>query len=207
MKLHHAPLSGSSRRVTVVAQVLGLQLDEQIVDLMNPHERAGLTAINPNGKVPVLEDGDFRLWESHAIIQYLCDKTPGQTLYPKEPRARADINRWLFWISAHLGPPLGGLGWERVWKKYVMGTPADPTLVAYHEKAFHQVMKVVDDHLATRTYLVGETLTLADLSLAVTLAQNKLYGAPDEAYGHVRAHDARIHELDAWKRTEPPAVR
>src|SRR5207244_13138194 len=63
--------------------------------------------LNPNHRVPVLEDGDFCLWESRAIMQYLADKTPGQTIYPTDLRARADVNRWLFWAGQHFAPAIG----------------------------------------------------------------------------------------------------
>jgi glutathione S-transferase len=88
MKLHYGNLSSNSRRVRMTAKLLNLPLDEVSVDLRSPADRAKLVEINPNSKVPVLVDGDFVLWESVAIMQYFCDRTPGQTLYPTEPRAR-----------------------------------------------------------------------------------------------------------------------
>src|SRR5262245_1014734 len=115
MRLHHNPMSSSSRRVTVTADLLGMKLDERLIDLPVPEQRAALAALNPNAKIPVLEDGDFVLWESHAIMQYLCDHAPGQLLYPRELQARADVNRWLFWISHHLSPVVGAIGYERMW--------------------------------------------------------------------------------------------
>src|SRR5678815_5249851 len=95
MKLHYGTLSSSSRRVTIVASILGIPLELHPVDLRDKAARAALERKNPNSKIPVLEDGDFVLWESNAIMQYLCEKTPGQTLLPSEVRARADVQRWL----------------------------------------------------------------------------------------------------------------
>src|SRR5689334_4397903 len=121
MKLHHGKLSSSSRRVTITAAILGIELEDHFVALGDRESRAQLERINPNSKIPVLQDGDFVLWESNAIMQYLCELTPGQTLYPSELRARANVQRWLNWSSAHWSTAIGFLGWENVWKKFATG--------------------------------------------------------------------------------------
>ena len=82
MKLHYANMSACSRRVSITVALLGLTLEENIIDLRRPTDRVALRALNPNEKIPVLEDGELVLWESHVIMQYLCNKTPGQQLYP-----------------------------------------------------------------------------------------------------------------------------
>src|SRR3954470_16037094 len=133
MKLHYNPMSSSSRRVTITAALLGIRFDEHVVDLRDRAARAELEKLNANSKVPVLEDEGFVLWESSAIMQYLCERTPGQTLYPVDPRTRADVNRWLFWSAAHWSTSIGHLGWEHVWKKLATGQDADPEQVKRHE--------------------------------------------------------------------------
>ena len=203
MKLYHAALSSSARRVTITAHHLGLRLDEQLVDLRRPEDRARLIAINPNNKIPVLEDGDFVLWESHAIMQYLCDKAgPQQTLYPAELRARADVNRWLFWSSSHLAPAVGPINFERMWKKWVTGGDADPALVARHEGFFHLAAKVLEGHLADRTWVSGRDLTLADISIGATLMYAEKTQLPLEPYPRLRAYLGRVRALEGWKATE-----
>lgn len=82
--------------------------------------------MNPNGKVPVLDDEGFILWESHAIMQYLADRTPGQTIYPQEIHARAEVNRWLFWSAYHFAPAVGILNWENSVKRFVGGGIRSP---------------------------------------------------------------------------------
>jgi glutathione S-transferase len=94
MRLFHSPLSSNARRVLITLHHLGLAVEMINVDLLDQGDRRRLAELNPNGKVPVLQDGDFVLWESCAIMQYLADLTPHQTLYPQDPRARADVNRW-----------------------------------------------------------------------------------------------------------------
>jgi glutathione S-transferase len=201
MKLFHHPVSSSARRVNLVAAHLGLTLDEQLVDLRSQADRAALRELNPNEKIPVLVDGDLVLWESHAIMQYLCERTPGQTLYPSEPRARADVNRWLFWIANHLSGTVGAISFERLWKKLVTGGDADPAVIARHEALFHPLAALLDRHLATRAWLSGDAPTLADYSLASTLMYADRTDLPLAPYRHLRALLGRVHELPAWAKT------
>lgn len=201
MKLYGANLSSSSRRASLTAAQLGLALELVPIDLMK--DRARLAPLNPNGKIPVLVDGELVLWESHAIMLYLCERAPGQTLAPAEPRARADLMRWLFWASAHLSPAAGGIAFERLWKKLVAGQGPDPAQIAHHERFLHQFLKVLDDHLAGRTWISGEALSLADLSVAATLMYSERAELPVGTYRNVQALRERVHALPAWKQTEP----
>jgi glutathione S-transferase len=202
-RLYGALQSSNTRRVTLLLEHLAIPYELVPLDLRSPTDRGKLLALNPNNKIPVLVHGDFVLWESHAIMQYVCELAPEQTVYPREPRARADIGRWLFWHNAHFAPPLGGLGWENVWKRFVSGEGPDTDQVMRHESVFRSVAKVVDGHLSDRAWLAGETLTIADLSLAATVANAVLYRAPLDPYPHLRAHLDRVRALPAWKTTDP----
>jgi len=206
MKLHYGTLSSSSRRVRITARLLGINLEEVSVDLRDPADRAELARLNPNSKVPVLVDGNFVLWESIAIMQYLCDRTPSQKLYPTDARERAEVNRWLSWSQAHWAPAVGGLGWEHVWKKLVTGEGPDADQVKRHEKVLAQFATVLDQHLADRTWLAGGTLSLADIAVAPPLLMTKLARLPLRPYQHVQAWFARVQELPEWKATEPPQL-
>jgi glutathione S-transferase len=105
MRLYYHPLSSNSRRVLLTAHHLGLNLELVIVDLLRgEHKTPEYLRLNPNGKIPLLVDGGFKLWESHAIMQYLADKSLEQDIYPQDVSARADVNRWLFWSAYHFAP-------------------------------------------------------------------------------------------------------
>jgi glutathione S-transferase len=206
MRLHYNPMSSSSRRVTITAALLGIRFDAHVVDLRDRAARAALEKLNANSKVPVIEDEGFVLWESNAIMQYLCERTPGQTLYPAEPRARAEVNRWLSWSAAHWSTSIGNLGWEHVWKKMVTGQDADPEQVKRHEVPFNQFATVLDNHLATRTWVAGPELTIADIAIATPLMMTRPARLPIRPYTRIAAWHARIQELPAWKATEPPPI-
>ena len=130
---------------------------------------AASSELNPNSKLPVLVDGDFVLWESCAIMQYLCDITPGQTLYPQDARQRADVNRWLFWTSQHFAPALrrAGLG-KRLEGQDGQGR-AGPVALARGAAEIATLARADGPPLAGRGWVMGETLTLADFALATPL--------------------------------------
>jgi glutathione S-transferase len=201
MKLHYSNMSSSSRRVSLTVAHLGLELEHVAVDLSK--DRTALTKLNPNAKIPVLEDGDFVLWESQAIMQYLCERTPGQRLLPSEPRAKADVQRWMFWTAAHLSPAVGHICFERMWKGFIGQGGPDESVVARHLVFFTQFMKVLDAHLGNREWVSGESLSLADFSIAATLMYQQRAELPVEPYGNVRRWQSTVHELPAWKQTTP----
>ena len=110
MQLYYHPISSNARRVLLAAEHLGIRLDLVEVNLMNEADRRRLAEVNDNNKIPVLVDDGFMLWESCAIMQYLADSQPGQTVYPTDPLARAAAvldkhlatRRWLVWDGVTL---------------------------------------------------------------------------------------------------------
>ena len=106
MKLYYHPVSTTSRPVVLFAHESGIELDYQVVDLFTGEQyKPEYEAINPSHQVPVLEDGDFRLTESSAILKYLADKK-GSPAYPKDPAQRARVNERMDWFNTRLLPRL-----------------------------------------------------------------------------------------------------
>lgn len=202
MRLYYSPLSSNARRVAIAIHMLGAEVDLVDIDLASETDRRRLLEVNPNGMVPVLEDHGFLLWESCAIMQYLAEKTPGHALYPQEAQARADVNRWLFWACQHFSPSIAVLTWERIWKGYVTGQPADPREEARGNAALDQFAAVLDQHLAGRQWVVGEALTLADIALAAPLMYIGKASLPVAARANLMAWFERVRQLPAWQQTE-----
>ena len=99
MKLYYHPVSTVSRPVVLFALDSGIDLDYRLVDLMTgEHLQPAYEAINPSKLVPVLEEGDFRLTESSAILKYLAD-TVDSPAYPKDLRKRARVNEMMDWLN------------------------------------------------------------------------------------------------------------
>jgi glutathione S-transferase len=207
MKLYFHPMSGNSRRALLVATHLDVPLERVVVDLTKGEQRGKPhLGRNPNGRVPVLDDDGFVLWESRAIMQYLAERTPGQTLLPTDPRARADVNRWLFWCAAHMTQANTILVMENFVKGATGRGPADPVEVARGEALFAQHAAVLDAHLAGRTWVAQDRLTLADFSLAAGFALAGPARLPIADYANLRGWLGRVQELEAWRKTAPPAA-
>jgi glutathione S-transferase len=204
MKLFFHPMSGNSRRVLLVAAHLDIALERVVVDLTTGEQRgAPHVARNPNGRVPVLDDNGFVLWESRAIMAYLADLTPGQTVLPTDARGRADVTRWLFWCAQHMAPAVTILVLENFVKKVTGRGPADPAEIARGEALLAQHATVLDEHLAGKTWVAQDRLTLADFSIASSFALAGPAQLPISKYEHLRAWLGRVQALDAWQRTAP----
>jgi glutathione S-transferase len=204
MKLYGFPPSPNTWKVRAVAAHLGLPLELQFVDLSNGAQRtADYLALNPTGRAPTLVDGDFVLWESTAIMQYLADRKVN-SIWPNDSRARADIMRWQSWHLQHWGKEAcQPLIFELLVKKIMnMGAP-DAAAVEKGMQAFHREAAVLDAHLAKQPYLIATGLTLADFSVASTLFYSKEAEMPVAPYAHVRDWFARVSALPAWRDTAP----
>ncbi|CAN5845517.1 glutathione S-transferase [soil metagenome] len=206
MKLYHFPVSPNSRRVLAVIYHLGLDCDLEAVDLSSGQQmKPEFFRLNPNHMIPTLVDRDFVLWESNAIMQYLCSKKPGSTLWPSDAKAQADINRWQCWGLAHFGSACGIYIYEHLVKKFLhLGDP-DPAELRKAEERFHRFAKVLDNHLMGRTWLAGNSTTLADYSVGAPLALAEAAAYPMAPYTEIRRWYAGMEALEPWKRSAPPA--
>src|SRR3954453_22836927 len=157
MKLYNSNFSPNALRVRAVAAELAIPLEIVEVDLRKGENKtASYLAINPNGKVPALVDGDFMLWESRAINAYLASLRPEHGLYPDDTRKRALIDQWSYWQAIHLGPAIQRVAFERSMKsKFGMGEP-DEKIIATHLKEADQFLPVLDASLAGKEWVAGK---------------------------------------------------
>jgi len=142
-------------------------------------------AKNPNALIPLIEDGDFQLWESNVIVRYLCAKHSTGKLYPQELAARFDAERWMDWQQTTLNPA------GRNAFMQLIRTPADKRdtqLVAQSAAATEPLMALLDAHLSRRAFMAGDAFTMADIPIACEL--HRWHGLPLE-------RPARPH-LERW---------
>lgn len=204
MRLHVTPGSPNSRKVLAVVSHLGLKLE--IVE----HDFASLSGeafrqINPNGMVPVFERDDFRLWESNAIIQYLAERVGDEGLYPRDPRARAEIARWQFWEAAHYNRAFSQVAFEIVAKPQLGIGPADPATVEAGLRDLARFAPVLDAHLAAREFVAGETMTIADYSVAMLGAYRDAIPFDFQPYPALNAYMDRVGASEHWpSKVRPP---
>jgi glutathione S-transferase len=209
MKLYGFPGSPNTWKVRAVAAHLGVPIENVLVHLGKGEQRAPeYLALNPTGRTPTLVDGDFVLWESAAIMQYLASQRPN-TLWPDDVRTRADIMRWQSWHLQHWAPgACTPLLFERFVKRFFdMGAP-DAAVVAKATQAFHREAAILEGHLSSRSHLVGDGLTLADFTVVSPLVYAAECELPLDAYPRLRDWSARVLALPAWRDTAPsPAAQ
>ncbi|WP_448953518.1 glutathione S-transferase family protein [Labrys neptuniae] len=195
------------RKACAVARHLGSPIDFVRVDLpRGEHLRPEFRAINPNGRVPVLQDGDWALWEANAIMAHLSDLAEAD-LWPHD-RRQIEVMRWLSWDAHHFTRPAGTLWFEHMIKPHIGMGPPDVTLVASATAEFHAAAALLDRHLAGRNHVVGDRLSIADFALASSLPDALASRIPLEPYAHIRRWHDGLMELDAWREPfpTPPAL-
>lgn len=200
-------IQGSTHCRKALATVAHLGLDVEIVELgflAGEVKKPEYLAINPNGAVPALVDGDFTLTESTAITQYLAAGAAPNALFPEDAKTRADITRWQCWELAHFGRYAGVLTFENILKPRVMAQEPDAQAVAEAMEMFRKYAGVLDAHLARQPHPVGNGATLTDFSIGVWLAFTDAAGLPLDDFPHIRDWYGRIVQLPAWAATAPP---
>jgi glutathione S-transferase len=204
MKLYNSDGSPNALRVRAVINELGLEVETITVDFSKGENRTPeYLAINPNGKVPVLADGDLRLWESRAINAYLTTKAPGQTLYPTDPVGRAIVDQWSYWQAIHLGPSMQKVAFERVLKKVFGRGEPDEAAIAGDVKTVADLLGVLDGALAGKEWITG-TLSLADFALGTTFTFRTAAKLGVEAFPNVVGWIARLEALPSWDKAIAP---
>ncbi|MFM8332515.1 MAG: glutathione S-transferase family protein [Candidatus Methylumidiphilus sp.] len=207
MKLYYHPASPFARKALIAASLLGIELETQVVNLFaGEGQSPEFLRLNPQGKVPTLVDGEFALWESNAIVQYLAALAPNPQLAPTDAKSQADILRWQFWETSSFSPACMVYVYENVLKPILGRGAADVEELGKGAEKFHRFAKVLDEHLAAHPWLVGDGLTLADVCVATSLMYAEAGQYPLEDYPHITAWFAKIRQLPAWIATEPPAA-
>src|SRR6516162_4169483 len=158
IELYVFPPSPRAFKVMAVANYLGIEPTLHALDLIKGDQKSlEYAALNPNMLMPTLKDGDYVLWESNAVMQYLASKRPESGLLPSDERGRLDVTRWQFWDLAHWDPAVAALLIEKFVKPKILGSnDIDQAAIAKGTEQFHRAATVLDGYLKGRQYIVGE---------------------------------------------------
>jgi glutathione S-transferase len=151
---------------------------------------------NPNGLVPVIVDGDFVLWESNSIIRYLAGKWAAQALLPIEPRARAEVDRWIDWQATEFNS-----AWRYAFSAIVRRDPAftDAVHIERSKQAWTRMLAILDGQLAaTGAYVAGATFTLADIPIGLSVNRWFLTPMDRPDFPAVSAYYERLSQRPAF---------
>ena len=201
MKLYYSDVL-APRKACAVARYLKAPVDFVYLDLhKGEHQTPDYLAINPNGKVPALTDGERTLWEADAIMCHLSERA-GSDLWPHDSR-QIDVTRWFSWNAQHFYRHGGTLYFEHVIKpRFDLGGP-DPATVEPALAGFRKFAAVLNDHLDGRKWLVGDGLTVADFSVAVTLPYAERAAMPLDEFPEVRRWHDQLNAFEAWQEPYP----
>jgi glutathione S-transferase len=153
--------------------------------------------MNPTGLVPTLQEDDFTLWESNAILRYICEAhAPDHAFWPREPHQRANIDRWMDAQQTLLNRPMSVVFWGLV------RTPPDKRDHAAIKQAVADTARVwgmVSAQLAHHPYIAGEGLTLADFPWGPHLHRWFTMAFERPEIPHLRAYYDRLLQRPAYK--------
>lgn len=201
IKLHVFPLSPRGFKVLFAAEHLEIPYEFVLVDFAKQAQKApGFTALNPNQRMPVLEDGDYALWESNAIVQYLAALRPQSGLLPADLKARVTAVKWQFWESAHWDPAAAHFMFENVVKPLFGRGEADPAELAKGAEQMARLAPVLDAQLKKTRFVAGDALTVGDISLGSTLLAAEQAKMPLGEHRGIQRWIAELRALPGWQR-------
>jgi glutathione S-transferase len=201
MKLYIFPPSGRALGVMALKNHLALDCEVHPIDLSRGDQLTPqYLALNPNTKIPTLEDDGFVLWESNAILFYMAAKQRESGLWPSDLKGQADVLRWLAWESAHWDAESCGMVAYEKSSKIVLGLgPPDPAFVARGERNFTRFAAVLDASLRGKAWLIGERLTIADFSVGGLVPSAERMALPVGNFPEILRWYRGLAALPAWR--------
>ena len=152
--------------------------------------------LNPNGRVPTIEDDGFVLWESNVIVRYLAAKHGAGTLWPDDLRQRADADRWMDWTTSTLGPAITPVFWG------LIRTPPekrDMAQIAADAEKTGQAMQVLEQCLEGRDYVAGKSFSMGDIPLGAFVHRWYALDIRRPALARIEAYYGRLQQRAAFR--------
>jgi glutathione S-transferase len=178
----------------LVLKELGVAHELILVDRKtNAQKSADYLALNPTGRIPTLIDGDLTIFESAAICLHLCDQNPQSTLAPKIGNPlRAEFLQWLFYLNSTVQPELMVYFYPNKHTTDATGTAA---IIAAQEVRITEMFALLDKTLASKEFLVGNSLTVCDLFLFMLSHWADEFKQPPLAFEHLENYLRRLAKL------------
>ncbi|CAM3941498.1 glutathione S-transferase family protein [Bordetella muralis] len=201
IKIYGDPGSGSLRRVTTAAKIMGVDIQRMNVDLFKGESHTPeFLQLNPHGLTPVLQDGDTVIWEASAINLYLAEKA-NSDLLGRTHTERWEVLQWMFW-SGEQWRVFSTLLFNEWAGATLMGKPRTDAIVDLLTTNIRNAAAVLNAHLEKRSFIVGDALTLADIDIAAPFSQYKRTGAPFDEFPNLIAWQERLLQtVPAWAAT------
>lgn len=198
IKLYDSKISPYARKVRLIAAELDIPIEKISLDFQKGDPRKPeYLALNPNGKVPTIDDDGFVLWESIAILKYLADKK--RKLLPSDARSAAQADQWMYWWANHAEPAIELLLYELVLKPFFGKPGNDASIMQESRDLLDRYLPVLDKQLAGKEYVLGD-LSIVDFAIAppLELSQRRL-NVDLSKYPGITAWLARLQTRPYWK--------
>ncbi len=203
LKLYAHPFSPHSRKVHFALEESGYPYSYELVDLTKGEQKsAAFLALNRVGKVPVLQDSDFVLSESGAILHYIAANYASGKLLPTDKKLRARVDTWLFWQPGEANLILHKPFQIKMFAR-MAGKSPDEAAFALAVQACEPVLKHIDDALIGKRFLVGDAFSIADIALAESIFQMQLVDVKPRQFEHLQKWYEHLSERPAFKKTRP----
>lgn len=201
MKLYARRTSSNSQKVLWFLGELAVECGLRYELVATGGDAGGLDAPeylarNPNGRVPLLVDGDLSVWESHAILRYLAAAYAPERYWPADPAERSGVDRWMDWSQAQFDASFMALFWG-YWRTPEAQRDADAN--ALHARRCRRYLKILDGALADRDYLAGERLSLADVPVGALMYRCAKLDPTSDLPPHVARWYARLCEREPFR--------
>jgi glutathione S-transferase len=154
-------------------------------------------AMNPNGLVPTLQDGNLTLWESHAIVRYLSAQYADGLLFPLDPAKRAIVDQWTDWTATTFQPAWIGVFWGFYRTK---PTNRDVAANEKHLKESLRLFGILDARLASFPFLAGQDITYADIVAGAALYRWTTMGIEPGDFSSVAAWHKRLEQRPGYRK-------
>jgi glutathione S-transferase len=201
MKLYTHPFSTAGRPVRMLLAEHAIAHEEVFVDLQKgAHHQEPYASLNPSRMVPMLEDGDFRLTESSAILKYLADKYDLPE-YPKELKARAHVNEVMDWLNTQFYRDFGyGLVYPQLFPHHKRRSDeAHGGCIEWGKQGAQRWLRVLNDHwIGSNEYLCGDRITIADYLGSGIVSIGALIGEDFSGYPNVQRWLGNMKRLEHW---------
>ncbi|EAQ15010.1 glutathione S-transferase family protein [Maritimibacter alkaliphilus] len=195
VKLYCFGESGNSYKAALAMELAGIDWEPVFVDFFNGEARSdAYKDINPMGEAPVLVDGDMKLSQSGAIQDWIVEQTG--KFWSDDPAERREILRWQFWDN-HKGSSQFGV--TRFLMNFLPEKHRNADVIAFMQGRCKAALGVLEAELATRDWLVGDRLTMADISCCAYLYYPEPFGFERADYPAISAWLDRISETPGWK--------
>ncbi|MFD0909272.1 glutathione S-transferase family protein [Ruegeria arenilitoris] len=196
IKLHCFGESGNSYKAALALEMSGLEWEPVFVDFFNGQTRTPeyRAEVNEMGEAPVLIDGDFRTSQSGAIQAYVTEKSG--KFGGKTREENYDILRWVLWDN-HKFSSMAGM--TRFLINFLPEQHRNPDVIAFNQGRLKAAYQVLNAHLEGRDWIVGDSVTNADLSCCGYLYYPEPFGFDRAEWPHIDAWLTRLSEQPGWK--------